>query len=340
MERSDVYEWLLEEENPSVRYFTLTGLLGKKENDAEVLEAKKAIMETGAVPQLLALQNDNGSWGEPGAFYGDKYHGTVWTLLLLAELAADPYDDRVRKACEFILSHSRHESGGFSVRENKKTHMGLKSTVIPCLTGNMLWSLIRLGYADDPRISDSISWITRHQRADDGFERVPEGETEKRLFNACLGRHTCHMGAAKAMKALAAIPPAKRNPEVLKKIDELSEYFLIHHIYKKSHNLDEISRPGWLNLSFPRMYQTDLLELLTVFSDLGIKDPRLEDALLILLRKRGADGKWLLEFSFNGKMNVQIEKKGRPSKWITLRAMKVLKFYGESILRKVIPQPV
>ena len=331
MESSAVINWLLEEENPSVRYFTLTGLLGKKEDDTEVRIAGKAIMETGAVPQLLSLQNDDGSWREPAAFYDDKYHGTVWTLLLLAELGADPQDERVRKACEFILSHSRHEDGGFSVKESKVTHTGLSGTVIPCLTGNMAWSLIRLGYADDLRTADAISWIVRNQRADDGMERVPEGDTEKRLFSACFGRHTCHMGAAKALKALAAVPPEMRNPEICRKTDELAEYFLIHHLYKKSHNLNEIARPGWLKLSFPLMYQSDLLELLTTFSELGIKDPRLDDALILLLKKRGPDGKWLLESSVNGKMNVQIEKKGLPSKWITLRAMKVLNIYREKV---------
>jgi len=288
-------------------------------------------METGAVPQLLSLQNDDGSWSEPAAFYDDKYHGTVWTLLLLAELGADPEDVRVRKACEFILSHSRHEDGGFSVKESKTTHTGLKSTVIPCLTGNMAWSLIRLGYTDDPRLADAISWIIRYQRADDGIDRVPEGETDKRLFSACFGRHTCHMGAAKALKALAAVPPEKQDPEIRRKTGELAEYFLLHHIYRKSHSLREISRPGWLKLSFPLMYQSDLLELLLIFSELKIKDPRLDDALTVLIQKRGPDGKWLLESSVNGKTNVPIEKKGLPSKWITLRAMKVLKFYRETV---------
>lgn len=331
MESSAVLDWLLEKENPSVRYFTLTGLMGRAKDDAEVQKAKRAIMETGPVPRLLALQNGDGSWSTPASFYDDKYHGTVWTLILLAELGADPRDVRVKKACEFILSHSRHESGGFSVKESRITHTGLKSSVIPCLTGNMVWSLVTLGYEDDPRTADAISWITRYQRADDGIERVPEEETEKRLFAACFGRHTCHMGAAKALKALAFIPPEKRSPEVIGKIRQLSEYFLIHRLYRKSHNLRAISRPGWLKLSFPLMYQTDLLELLTIFMELRIRDPRLEDALSVLVSKRDADGKWRMESSLNGKMNITIEEKGLPSKWITLRAMRVLDFYRESV---------
>ncbi len=112
------------------------------------------------------------------------------------------------------------------------------------------------------------------------------------------------------------------------KIGELAEYFLKHHLYKKSHSLDEVSRPGWLRLGFPLMYQTDILELLGLMTDLGISDPRLADAIAILAGKRGADGKWKMENSNNGKMHLDIEKKGAPSKWITLKALNVLKAYN------------
>jgi hypothetical protein len=135
------------------------------------------------------------------------------------------------------------------------------------------------------------------------------------------------MGVAKTLKALAAISSERRSRETAKKIDELVEYFLKHHIYKKSHNLDAISRPGWLRLGFPLMYQTDILELLEIFADLKIRDPRLQAALDILKSKQMKDGRWKLESSNNGKMLVNIEKKGQPSKWITLKALKVLKEY-------------
>lgn len=320
----NVLEWLLEEENPSVRFYVMTSLFGKSPYDPDVIEARTAIMTQGKVPKILSLQNADGSWEIPEKFYDLKYTGTVWTLLLLAELAADPLDPRVQKACEFILQHSQNpETGGFSHAQSAKTQTGLVSGVIPCLTGNMTYSLIRLGYLEDSRVQSAINWITKYQRADDAIDYTPEGEMYRKLY-PCWGRHSCHMGVAKALKALAAVPPEKRSPEISAKIDELTEYFLKHHLYKKSHNLDEISRPGWLKLGFPLMYQTDILELLSIFDDLGIKDPRLDDAIEILKSKQGSDGKWILESSNNGKMLVTIEKKGSPSKWITLRACKVL----------------
>ena len=319
-----VLEWLLSEEDPSVRYLTLVDLLGNAADSDEAMAARRAITQRGPVPAILASQNEDGSWGTPDRFYLDKYHGTVWTLLLLAELRADPADPRVGRACEFILQQSRHtESGGFSCYGSTKGDGGLARGVIPCLSGNMVYSLIRLGYLEDARVQQAIGWINTWQRADDADGPAPKGGFYDR-FEICFGRHTCHMGAAKALKALAAIPAGQRDGATAAKICELAEYFLIHHLYKKSHNLAEVAKPGWLKPGFPLMYQTDILELLGIFRDLGIDDPRLADARAILRDKQQADGRWLLENTFNGKMNVRIEQKGKPSKWVTLMALRVL----------------
>lgn len=111
-------DWLLEEENPSVRYLTLTSLLGHAEDSSEVRRTRDEIMKRGVVPALLDLQNDDGSWGTPVRFYTDKYRGTVWNLIVLAEMRADPEDPGVKKACEFILSNSQEtELGGFRILE-------------------------------------------------------------------------------------------------------------------------------------------------------------------------------------------------------------------------------
>lgn len=323
----NIIQWLLEESDPSVRFYTLTTLLGKSGNDPEVRAARRSVMENGPVPQILELQNDDGSWDIPEKFYNAKYTGTSWVLLLLAELQADPEDARIRKGCEFIFEHSHdHDTGGFSYTYSARKKTALANGVIPCLTGNMASTLIRLGCIDDSRLQKSIEWITKYQRADDGADWQPEGDTYTR-FEVCWGRHSCHMGVAKALKALAAIPPDKRNQEINAKINELTEYFLKHHLYKKSHDLSQISKPGWLKLGFPLMYQTDILELLEIFASLSIKDPRLTEAIEIIRNKQLPDGTWQMENSYNGKMPVRIEKKGRSSKWITCKALNVLQFY-------------
>lgn len=329
MMQDSVMDWLLENNNPSVRFQTLTSLLGKSSEDNKVIEAKKSIMTKGLVPKILASQEDGGYWGDEQRFYRDKYKGTAWTLLILAELSADPENISIRNACEFILRCSREpEGGGFSYEQSKKTNSGLPSGVIPCLTGNMVYSMIKLGYLKDERVQKSIEWIVKYQRSDDGEGAVPTGDPYDRYF-MCWGKHACHMGAAKSLKALAAIPPQNRSREVNIKIEELAEYFLNHHIFKKSHNLDAVSRPGWLKLGFPLMYQTDVLELAGIFADLKISDARLDEALEVIQSKQNEDGKWKMENSFNGKMIANVEAKGKMSKWITLKSLKVLKTYSK-----------
>ncbi len=325
MKRIDdsVIAWLLEKDNPSVRYLTLRNLLGRPSSDSGVLEASTSIMTTGPVPLVLSLQSSDGSWGDPDRFYRDKYKGTSWTLLLLAELGADRSSPAVQKACQFILGNSfSPEGGGFSYDRSAVTHTGLPGCVIPCLTGNMVYALIRLGYLEDPRVQEAINWICTYQRTDDGDTGKPEGPLYNRL-KSCFSSHTCFMGAAKVLKALASIPDEARSDAVRQKISELSEFFLIHHLYKKSHDLEKVSRPGWLKFRFPQMYQTDMLELLVLFDSLGIQDERLNEAL-DLLEGKLTEGRLKLEASFNGKTIINIEQKGKPSKWLTYQAMYVL----------------
>ena len=112
---ADPTGWLLETDNPSVRYFTLTGILEESPSDKEVVTSKAGIMETGMVPDILGKQNPDGYWGDPKKFYTEKYTGTVWQLMILAELGAGGNNPQIARACEFILEHSQETvSGGFS----------------------------------------------------------------------------------------------------------------------------------------------------------------------------------------------------------------------------------
>ena len=97
---NDNIEWLLEDDNPSVRYYTLTELLEKGLDDSEVKDAKEQIMKTGVIPKILSKQNPKGYWGLPEDFYiRSKYKGTVWSLILLAELGAEGTDKRIIISC-------------------------------------------------------------------------------------------------------------------------------------------------------------------------------------------------------------------------------------------------
>jgi hypothetical protein len=317
----DPTPWLLAGD-ASVRYITLTGLLGVAQ---EVQEARRAIMTEGPVPRILAEQQADGHFCERNRFYTAKYRGTVWTLLILAELGADGADARVRAACEAVLRDAQDpDSGGFSTGRSRKAGGGLHSSVIPCLTGNLTFSLVRLGMLGDPRVQRAVDWITTYQRFDDAEGEAPTGWPYEPL-EMCWGRHTCHMGAVKALKALAEVPPERRTPAVRSTIAAGAEYLLRHHVHRRSHDLTRDSKPGWRRFGFPLMYQTDALEILLILTRLGYRDERLREALDLVAAKADAQGRWTLQQTFNGRFVADIEVKGEPSRWVTLRALEVLR---------------
>lgn len=326
----DVIAWLLAADEASVRFFTLTTLLGEPDGAAGVEAARRAIMTSGSVPQILARQGEDGHWGERDAFYSAKYTGTSWTLLILAELGADGGDERVRRGCEALLRDAQDSAGGgFSVDRARKTGGGQHARVIPCLTGNMVFSLIRLGMLADPRVQQGVDWITTWARFDDGDGEPPD-VLPYRSWQMCWGRHTCFMGAVKLLKALAEIPDDRRSPAVRRTLAEGTEFLLRHHVYKRSHDLSQTAKPGWRRFGFPLMYQTDVLEILDVLVKLGVRDERMQEAIDLIVTKRDGRGCWALAQTFNGRFHVDIENKGEPSRWLTLRALRVLHACAES----------
>ncbi|MFQ5496061.1 MAG: hypothetical protein ACE5EX_11850, partial [Phycisphaerae bacterium] len=106
----------------------------------------------------------------------------------------------------------------------------------------------------------------------------------------------------------------------------------VRDTWVKAHKVSDaklLPKPGWLRFGFPRNYNPDLLEAMLSLAELGVKhDPVMDEALDHIERKRLGDGRWKLDASLNGKMHADIERKGAPSKWITLRAMTVLKHFG------------
>jgi hypothetical protein len=323
---ADPIPWLLGDDNPSVRYLTLVNLLGRKAVDPTVRSAKADIMKTGLVPRILSKQKD-GRWNAPGRFYRDKYRGTVWQLIILAECGADGTNEQIRSACRYILESAQDpESHGFAYDARAGGAGGRHSDVIPCLTGNMIWSLLKLGWSNDERVRKGIEWIAEHQRFDDGAATAPSGWPYDR-YEMCWGRHSCHLGVVKALKALSAVPPKSQDTRLRQTVRSGCEYLLQHHLYKRSHDLARVSKPGWLRLQFPLMYQTDILEIAGILLDLGVKDERMTDAVQVIVSKQNRKGQWNLEETMNGKYWVSIERKGMPSKWITYRALRVLQGY-------------
>jgi hypothetical protein len=206
-------------------------------------------MQTGIVPAILQRQREPEYLEAYPRFYTYKYKGLVWSLITLAELGAQA-TPQIKEQCEYLLENSQErQDGGFSQNTAAKTGGGRITEVIPCLTGNMVWSLIHFEYLDDPRLQKGIEWINRFMRFNDGVADDPQVPPYDH-YEMCWGAHTCHMGVVKALKAFSAVPIERRTKEINDTIQKATEFILIHHIYKRSHNLNRKSKPAGSNSAF------------------------------------------------------------------------------------------
>src|SRR5690242_15319638 len=117
---ADPTPWLLEDETPAVRHMTLRLLLKRPEDDEDVRSALAAAMHSDPIASILAAQHPDGYWVKPGSGYSPKYTGTVWQIIFLDQLGADPRDARVSRGCEYALSHTSTVAGGFGISGRKE----------------------------------------------------------------------------------------------------------------------------------------------------------------------------------------------------------------------------
>jgi hypothetical protein len=329
--KADPIPWLLEPENPSVRYFSLTGILDRPSDNNEVKVAQREIMTTGDVPKLLEGQADEGYWKTADAYYLPRYTGTAWRFMLLAEFNADGSLPQIRKTADYLLKHAQLENGGFSSRDISIRQPGVDGT--PCFTGNMVWSFIRLGHLHNPQVQKGIDWLVKYSRFDDGEATSWPVWLPQDPNDFCWGRQTCFRGVIAHLQALAEIPVENRSYQVKDTLDAGVEYLLIHHVYKHSHNLNKpITK--YTQVGFPLFVDNDLLRMLLFLTRLGIRDDRMQDAIDLLVKKQNKLGQWKQQHVFpktksQGFMPIPIDPKGQPSKWVTLRAITTLKrFYS------------
>ncbi len=316
----DALSWLLEEDpdNPGVRYFALRELLGCPEDDPEVQQARQNVMSRGPVPQILAQQNPDGSWTPRGG----GYQGTGFQLELLSELGADPADERVHCTGQYVLDHDLAVNGAFSYVQPP-----VPSKTVHCHNGMQARALLRLGFGNDSRLQAALDWQARMVTGDllPG-QRYYKSATAGPAFTCAVNlAQSCAWGATKALRAFLAVPAEQRSPAVQAVIQAGAEFLLSYNLAQASYPYTGKVSGHWFNLGFPLSYWSDILETAGALVDAGYKDdPRLQGALEWLQQKQDAHGRWTLEDSLNGKMWVDIETKGQPSKWITLRALRVL----------------
>ncbi len=330
--KGDPLPWLLEpdEAQPAVRYFALRDLLGCRDDDEDLREARAAVMNTGPVPAILAAQEAEGYWQQPGPGYGPKYRGTVWQVTFLAQLGADPADPRVQAGCDYVLSHSIASKGGFTVT-------GAPSAFIHCLAGNLGAALIDLGRLDDKTLQRALDWQARAVTGE-GLAAAEDQDAPDRFYKsgtcgplfACAAntRLPCAWGAVKAMLALSKVPQRRRSRAIKAAIEQGAEFLLGCDPAVADYPFGYGKRPSssWFKFGYPIGYVTDVLQILEVMAALGrARDPGLARAFDLVESKQDETGRWKLEYTYNGKTWADVEAKGAPSKWVTLRALRVLR---------------
>ena len=325
-------DWLLKHDaaNPGVRYFALRRLLDKPEDDPEVVDARAAVMRTGPVPVILRAQHPDGWWEKPGAGYSSKYRGTVWQIIALHKLGADPADPRVRLACEYVLRHTLNANGAFGWSGRATEEPPGPATGIHCLNGNLLAAMIDLGWLEDERVQRSVQWqalsITGEEHGFPFYKSGTAGPGFRCGSNAGL---PCAWGANKAVLALLAIPESARSDRVRRALDTGAEFLLSRDPAAADYPNKNALSAKWFSFGLPLSYWSDILETLEVLTALGYgADSRLDRAFELVTSKRDPSGRWLLEDTVNGRSRARVEAKGEPSKWVTLRAMTVLNSSG------------
>ncbi len=327
-----VIDWLLEEDdnNPSIRYLTLVNLIGEEPESRKVAQARAKLMACGPVPEILSKQHANGYWVEPGAGYRPKYISTVWSLIMLAQLGADGIDPYLRKASDYILDHTRGKGGCFSI-------YATQTGAVHCLQGNLAAFLIDLGMISDPRLTEAIDWMSCSVTGE-GFRSVGEKDINPHYIRSGISgpgllcsandHQPCAWGAVKVALALSKIPPEKRPSQVNSAINACKKFLLSRDPAAADYPHPYAKKPSgsWFKFGFPVFYVTDVLQNLSALLGLGLAgDQRLRNAIELIESKQDDTGRWKMEYTYNGKTWVDIEEKRQPSKWVTYRALTVLK---------------
>ena len=321
--------WLLEPDSPGVRYLTLRDLCALPGNDAGLIQARRDAHKNGPIATILANMDPAGFWSKPGPGYNPKYFSTVWSLITLAQLGACvSEDERIGKACAYLLDHALANGGQFSVN-------GAPSGSIDCLQGNLCWALLALGF-QDPRLEGAFEWMARTVTGE-GMAPAEEKNAERRYYAYKCGplfacgannKFPCAWGAVKVMLAFGKLPPAQRTSLIQKAIHAGIDFLFSVDPATAGYPSGSTGKPSqsWWKFGFPVFYVTDILQLVEALVALGFgKDPRLANALQLIRSKQDDQGRWHLEYDLAGKTWMDYGQKHQPNKWVTLRALRALK---------------
>ena len=306
MSEKEIVSWLLEGD-VSIQYQVYRDLLGKDKP-----RLRRKIEMEGWGSQFLACRNPNGHWGQK--FYQPKWISTHYTLLDLKNLAIAPGNKKINESLQQIFKNLKAADGGI-------LPIGAERKSDVCING-MVLNYASYFQVDKMHLKSIVDFLLVEKMNDGGFN--------------CLSNRigATHSSLHSTISVLEGIFEYEQNgyhyrlPELKKAAHESGEFILKHRLFR-SHRTGEVITPGFIRLCYPCRWYYDILRALDYFRLAKVQyDERMDDALQIIRNKRSSDGTWKLPAAYPGQVHFTMEKSGQPSRWNTLRAMRVLGFFS------------
>jgi hypothetical protein len=300
-DRGRVIDWLLEGD-PAIRWQVMRDLIGAPEPEWRAEQEKVAVEGWGA--RLLSHQDTEGRWTP--RLYGKKWISTTYSMMLLRSFGVPRADARAVRSCRLFLDEGMSDDGGIDISVTRHRSEA-------CITG-MVVALLYWFEVEDPRREELVGWLLANQMADGGWN-CEEPSTHASFHTTCTVLEALQEAKSAGAARLAVIERAAARGR---------EFCLRHRMFR-SHRSAEIVDQRYLRFSFPPRWHYDVLRGLDYFWAAGaLDDKRLVEAIDLVIRKWRSDGTWPLQQRWPGETWFEMETVGEPSRWNTLRAMRVL----------------
>jgi len=306
MNDQEIIDWLLEGD-VSIQYQVYRDLLG-----IERKELQERIATEGWGNQFLSKRKSTGHWGM--RFYQPKWISSHYTLLDLRNLNLNPDNPVVRETIDLTLDSAIADDGGIQLRPSTSAHSDV------CVNG-MFLNYASYFKAEEQRLSSIVDSILA--------EIMPDGGFNCRTTRSGA-RHSSLHTTLSVLEGILEFQKAGYSFRMddLRKARESSEEFILLHQLFLSDRTGEIIRKEFLNIPYPCRWKYDILRAMDYFQYAGTKyDKRMEPAIDAILKKRKADGRWNLQAAHPGQVHFVMEQAGKPSRWNTLRALRVLNYF-------------
>jgi len=312
--KPEIISWLLEGD-PSIRWQVQRDLLNV--SPAKYESERKKIAKEGWGARLLALQESNGHWG--GGIYSPKWTSTTYTMLTLRQLGLPPNNPQAKRACRLFLDEGFYTDGGI----NFFSYSWKRSET--CVTGMILALLAYFRYSDE-RIHSIASYLINQQMPDGGWNcQLYKGATHSSF-------HTTILVLEGLYEYQCTYPEKKKK---ISQVRERGHEFLLAHRLYKSHRTGKIFDEAMTRMPFPHRWRYDFIRALDYFRTCNApREERMSDAIELLQKKQKKDGLWPLNSGMSGRKYFDLEEVGQPSRWNTLRALRVLNWWNESPLSR------